>query len=344
MSDELAAIVRKRNVDAALAYLEEECVYDQTRRIARYDAEYVAIPIRQAIEHPLIKRIDAGVAGEPRAHSLEDHLRRRGWSDTDIERIPTSYARIGECIVFSEPIGYQPEVVAEALFAIHGEAKAVVEQRAITGSHRRPQISHIAGIDDTHTIHREHGIVYELDLSEVMFSPGNQHERKRMGDVVVPSERVLDMCAGIGYFTLPMAVNGAQVTAIERNPVSFRWLSRNLTHNGVDALVTPICGDCRETPVTADRVVLGFLDAHDARDGRPESKGYLASAVNAVDTVGTIHIHGITWAGEHEDARVSLLDRIESLDATVRSMSVHTVKTIAPGTEHIVFDVNLKSR
>ena len=41
------------------------------------------------------------------------------------------------------------------------------------------------------------------------------------------TERVADMFAGIGYFTIPLAGSGASVHAMEINPVAFGFLHRN---------------------------------------------------------------------------------------------------------------------
>lgn len=341
MSDDLAAIVRKSDVDDAIDHLNEVNKYDGCRGIAQFDEEHVALPIREAVDHPLIQEVKRGVAGEKRARTLSDHLHERGWSPQEIDQVPASYARIGDLIVFNEPVDHRPKEVAQVLFEIHGEAKAVLEQRSIQGAHRRPHIRHLAGDETSHTIHREHGIIYELDLGDVMFSPGNQHERRRMGEVVDRGERVVDLFAGIGYFTLPMAVNGAYVTAIEDNPVSFRWLTRNLTHNEVDTRVTPIRGDCRMTSVTGERVVVGYLGAHDARDERPSSDGYLSAAVDAIEDSGTLHVHAIGWTGQRGRAADTLHERLSTLDVTVEGLTGHRVKSIAARTEHLVFDVDI---
>jgi tRNA wybutosine-synthesizing protein 2 len=90
-----------------------------------------------------------------------------------------------------------PEERREALLELHGEIEPV---------------------------HVEHGTRYALDLSTVMFSPGNEAERARMGEIVESGERVFDAFAGVGYFALPMARAGAEVTAAELDPEAYRLL------------------------------------------------------------------------------------------------------------------------
>jgi Met-10+ like-protein len=54
----------------------------------------------------------------------------------------------------------------------------------------------------------ENGIRQSFDLTKVMFSRGNITEKIRFGTLVKSGEVVLDMYAGIGYFTLPALIHG----------------------------------------------------------------------------------------------------------------------------------------
>ncbi|MFW6152724.1 MAG: class I SAM-dependent methyltransferase [Halobacteriota archaeon] len=342
MVDDLAAIVEKAVVDRVVTELRADGRYDADRRLVEYDDEHVAIPVTATSTHPDIVRFEPGVTERRRPRTLEALLRRRGWSAAEVDLVPSSYARLGHVIAFNEPIEHRPGAVCEALFDLHGDARTVLSIEAIEGARRRPEVRHVGGERTTRVRHREHGTVYEFDLEEVMFSPGNQHERVRMGRVVGRDERVLDMFAGIGYFTLPMARSGARVTAIERNPRSFRWLSLNLTHNAVDRRVVPIRGDCRAVPVQADRVVLGHLPVHDTRDGTPRDDGYLERALDALIDGGTLHVHGIDWADRSARAASALEERIHRLGWTVADLEVRRVKGLAPRTDHLVFDVRVE--
>ena len=67
----------------------------------------------------------------------------------------------------------------------------------------------------------ENGIRQSFDLTRVMFSRGNVTEKRRFGSTLVqPNESVLDLYAGIGYFTLPALIHGKaqHVTCCEWNP------------------------------------------------------------------------------------------------------------------------------
>ena len=69
---------------------------------------------------------------------------------------------------------------------------------------------------------KELGVTYGLDVTKVMFSSGNGTEKNRMGAVGANGETVVDLFAGIGYYTLQLLKNAgaAKVYACEWNPNS----------------------------------------------------------------------------------------------------------------------------
>jgi tRNA wybutosine-synthesizing protein 2 len=256
----LAVVVGKPRAESVIDALETEGVYDVDRSVRSWDADSVAVPVTEAPTSVEVREVVQQV-GEPRLRTLEDHLRQRGWTDAELDSAPSSWAVVGGVVLVDVGDAPRPEEVGQALLALHGEADTVLSRGGISGAHREPDVEVIAGEGDTETVHTEHGTQYGLDLAEVMFSPGNKAERARMGETVDDDERVLDMFAGIGYFTLPMARAGARVTAVERNPTAFRYLVENAMRNGVDDRVRPYRGDCRDVVAgleeTVDRVVMG---------------------------------------------------------------------------------------
>ena len=272
--DHLAAVVAKSRVDAALDSLRAEGVYDDSRAIREHDEGTVSLPVTEPPTatgcHAVVRQLDPDF----RRRGLEDLLAGRGWPEDAIAAAPGSWAVIGSVVVVSVPEGFPADRergLGEALLELHGEADAVLADEGIAGSYREPRRRHLAGSRDTETVHTEHGTRYVLDPARVMFSPGNEAERVRMGELVEVDERVFDMFAGIGYFTLPMARAGARVTATEINPTAFRYLLENAALNDVTDRVDAFRTDCRTLAgsVTADRVVMGYygVDGGDERAG-----------------------------------------------------------------------------
>ena len=76
---------------------------------------------------------------------------------------------------------------------------------------------------------RELGVTYGLDVTRVMFSSGNGTEKARMAGMAAAGETVVDLFAGIGYYTLQLLHHAgvAKVYACEWNPNSVAALRRN---------------------------------------------------------------------------------------------------------------------
>ena len=97
----------------------------------------------------------------------------------------------------------------------------------------------------------------------------------------------MDMFAGIGYFTLPMAVLGrpARVHAAEIDTEAHRYLVANVARNGVGDVVEPLLGDCRDVAPrgVADRVVMGYVGGTEA---------FLDTAMETLsEGGGVVHLH-----------------------------------------------------
>ncbi|OQV12634.1 putative tRNA wybutosine-synthesizing protein 2-like protein [Hypsibius exemplaris] len=122
---------------------------------------------------------------------------------------------------------------------------------------------------DTWVRKRENGIIYELDLEKSMFSSGNGTEKARMMALDCAGETVVDLFAGIGYFTIPILKAG-----------------ENIALNCVEGRCEIRFGDNREVaPVgVADRVILGLI---------PSSEISWATACRCLkpDTGGVLHVH-----------------------------------------------------
>ena len=323
----LVAVVEKQDVDTVIAAVKESGTYDSNRHIREADASTLEIPITS--RNAPVDRVTLQDNPPWRVRDLEDYLRVRGASDAVIEAAPASWAVIGDLILVTRPSEYGTEI-GEALLELHNNATTVLATDQIVGEHRQPTVRVIAGKPQTRTVHREHGTAYELDLSEVMFSPGNVRERTRMGDRVSPEETVFDMFAGIGYFTLPMARAGATVIATERNPASFRYLQRNLARNGVRSVVSAYRMDCRALRPRVDRVVMGHFDAY----------RYLDTAIAAVRPGGTIHLHGLgVTDSPWQELREQLVRAAGERPVQITDKRV--VKSHSPGLDHIVLDATI---
>jgi tRNA wybutosine-synthesizing protein 2 len=176
------------------------------------------------------------------------------------------------------------------------------------------------------TCHREQGITYYLDPLRVMFAQGNREEKVRMQRLTVLGQRVADMFAGIGYFSIPIAMRGASVHAMEINPAACTYLERNIRVNGVEPRVSVSCGDCR-TLLSGlyDRVVMGHFEA----------SGFLSVALSHVQPGSRLHVHSAGTAPPEIRSTI--------IDAGFRAViEPRKVKKYRPGAWHWVQDVTCR--
>lgn len=189
---------------------------------------------------------------------------------------------------------------------------------------------------------RELGVTYGLDVTKVMFSSGNGTEKARMAGMAAAGETVVDLFAGIGYYTLQLLHHAgvAKVYACEWNPNSVAALRANLKRNAVDPRRCEVLvGDNRRTApsAVADRVLLGLL---------PDSERAWPIAVEALrDSGGVMHVHGNVASGEEEAWTRRLESTVAEIAASfgrewsVRVEHVERVKWYAPRVRHLVADV-----
>jgi tRNA wybutosine-synthesizing protein 2 len=329
----LAVVVEKPRTETVIDALRAEGVYDDDRRVREYGAETNAVPVTAPPQETEVLDI-VRQQGAQRLRTLEDHLRARGWTDDELARAPGSWAVVGGVVLVEVGDAARPGEVGEALLELHANAHTVLARGGIAGEQREPDVEVLAGDGDTETIHTEHGTRYALDLREVMFSPGNKAERARMGEAVHEGERVFDMFAGIGYFTLPMARAGAHVTATEINPTSFRYLLENAKLNEVHQRVDLYRADCRDVAdtVSADRVVMGYYDAHE----------YLDSALTALEPGSILHMHEATPEKLVYDRPIERLEAAASeADRSVEVLDRRRVKGYSEGVAHVVVDARV---
>ena len=239
------------------------------------------------------------------------------------------YKKIGDILILDNNSSQEDY---ESLSKKHN-VKTIMKIDHIEGTKREPVFKILYG-NDTQTINKENGCLFKLDLAKVMWSKGNNNERLRIAKLVEDDETVLDMFAGIGYFSIPIGVhsNAEKIISIEINPNSYKFLCENAKLNKLDNLI-PVLGDCMvETPkFKADRIVMGYVKT---------THHYLNVAINSLNKGGIIHYHE-TVPEKLIDIRPIERIKNESGNRDVELLNLTKIKKYSPGVWHVVVDARI---
>ena len=217
-------------------------------------------------------------------------------------------------------------------------AKRLARMGEVSGDFRESGVEMLLG-DDDWVVRRESGVDYGYPMTRCMFSAGNVNERRRMGEVASEGEVVVDLYAGIGYYTLPALVHGGSTAhACEWSPEAVKAPRWGLEANGVGDRCTIHEGDNRIAAQSlggvADRVFLGLL---------PSSEEGLEAAMGVLSpSGGTLHVHGLAPSKDHSSWVGDLLSSASSLrPGSDLSHDLTRVKSYAPHWDHVVLDLRV---
>jgi tRNA wybutosine-synthesizing protein 2 len=235
------------------------------------------------------------------------------------------YYMIGDIAVLHGDEPTRPEIEAIADFR---HPRGILWIQTVEDITRTPRTRVVHGTCGE-VCHRESGFSYILDPQKVMFSMGNREEKARIARMVRENprrERIADMFAGIGYFSIPLAGEGAEVHAMEINPVAFAYLARSVEANNLSGKIIPALGDCRNLlSGTYDRIVMGHFDA----------VTMLSDALGHAAPESVLHVHSIGAIEEQ------VREQVEGAGFSA-TIHVHKVKKYRPHTWHMVQDVYLR--
>eukprot|EP01124_Arcella_intermedia_P022441 TRINITY_DN3338_c0_g1_i1.p1 TRINITY_DN3338_c0_g1~~TRINITY_DN3338_c0_g1_i1.p1 ORF type:complete len:403 (-),score=87.23 TRINITY_DN3338_c0_g1_i1:25-1203(-) len=287
---------------------------------------------------------------EPAIETLKKHLREKcKWPEEALCSVPAKWTKYGDVVVLEagQPPKGDPLQLLEAFQVVLGGVRCVlIHEGPVSGELRKPKISSLTPLQSSITIHKENGIKYKFDTMKVMFAPGNGTERIRIAEMKInPGEVVLDMFAGIGYFSLPLVKNNfdriSKHIALEKNPVSFGFLQENILLNGLSSKMECILGDNREVAQQyvgqVDRILMGYL---------PNTKDFLPRALTFCKPTAILHYHHLSTKPNFKtEAIEDIREAVQSSSLTclikIELVNYVKVKSYAPKIYHCVADVRL---
>ena len=326
MSVPCVAVDRERG-ESVRSRLADADALDGDHQIAVED-ETIYIPVSGR------DRVPADLAD--RIVEREAEARDRPTTPAAILGYEPSLERLGDIVIVDEDDDERAREIAEAVMAADLPCDAVLNRASpIEGELRVRRWDVLAG-NGTETVHREYGHEFALDLAAVFFSPRLATERHRVVEQVGSGESAVDMFAGVGPYTVPMASRGVDVVACDLNERAVEYLRENAERNGVADRVTAIAGDVREIADeyadTADRLVMNL--PHSANE-------FLDTAVALAGDDCVIHYYDI----QHEDDPFVPGHRaIEAAAGDAYAVDVETervVRSYAPHEYNVCLDVRL---
>jgi tRNA wybutosine-synthesizing protein 2 len=334
----LAVRVEKGEAESVRRILLNRGVLDKRRKIIERRG-WVEIPVSSNDGNYEYIRQRKPVFYRPRLSfkavrdSLREKLRRE-----ELRRLKGGWELIGDVLILkmSEELDKEGKcIIAERFMDFIPKVKVVLNRGGIANPFREP-ISEVLAGTAGETIHKENGCRFKIDPSKVMFSTGNMGERRRMATIADNDEIVLDMFAGIGQFTIPMAKHSKpkRVLSIEKNPVAYSYLVENVKLNGL-VNVTPILGDCREESPRGEvnRVIMGYFF---------DTLKFLPHALAALDAGGVIHFHDLVHRRKLDERAVELMDMVGAMGYALGRINPRIVKSYSPSRYHAVFDMEVK--
>jgi len=281
---------------------------------------------------------------EQLAEKLKDKL-----NEGELKLLPAGFQFIGDIVILNlkpELNKYEKEI-GEATLAVLPRFRTICARTgAITGKYREPQLKVVAGISNTETIHLENGCKYKLDICKLMFAKGNISERARLARLVKKEEIIVDMFAGIGYFSVPLGKlsTAGKIYSIEWNPNAFHYLNENIKLNKIKNVET-FLGDNREIipkllerGIKADRIVMGLL---------PPPKDFIETAFSIAKKGTVIHYEDIL-SSDDEKRKKEIRKTITLFEEKAKEkgfgaelMHVQRVKGYAPKLDHYVLDIKV---
>ncbi|KAL1767521.1 structural maintenance of chromosomes protein 1B [Sigmodon hispidus] len=260
-------------------YLEKQKLLDRQHRVEKLQDGMVALPV-------LAETL-------PEEHLQELRNRVAPGSTYKLTQllhpVPSKKARVctpAQRLCLEQWKSLEPEL-RETVASALGIQRLAKRGRVLPDGTRTPSVTLLLG-DHGWVEHMDNGIRYKFDVTQCMFSFRNITEKVRVASLSCAGEVLVNLYAGIGYFTLPFLVHAraAFVHACEWNPHAVVALRNNLEINGVADRCQIHFGDNRKLQLsnTADRVNLRLIPS--SEEGLP-----IACQVLRKDVGGILHIH-----------------------------------------------------
>ncbi len=242
--------IKKECGEYVLKILRKLGLVNSSYEIVR-EKEYILIPLTESKIPPSLTHINPAIVEcSPRRRSYirtyRDFLVNK-LPQKVYEKLPSSYDIVGDVILIrlnNVPEKYWEEI-GNALLKFHRNKKAVYAIVGETsGTERILPLKLIAGAHVNKTLYVEHGCKFVVYIGKVYVNPSLSYEHRRISELASDSEKILDMFAGIGGFSIIIAKHkSVEVVALDINPYAVKSINESLKINRLKGVVMPIHAD-----------------------------------------------------------------------------------------------------
>ena len=321
--ESLCIIVPKKNGERTRQKLIGLGAIDKNLKI-KSDDEYIFIPVVTRVE------------GFGKTGTSDFEILVKEETLSEVVGYSPAFEIVGDIAIIDQ---YESDAqqVADAMIR-NKKIKTVVQAAgAVTGEYRTREFTFLAGEKRTETQYRENGCSYLLDVAKVYFTPRLATERMRIAEQVKNGDKVVDMFAGVGPFSVLIAKKypGAHVIAIDKNPDAIKYLRENVRLNKVKNV------EIREGDAMDE--IRGISDADHVIMNLPHSAlDFLDAAFGVIKKGGVIHLYAIA----HEDDLFDgLWRKIEEsacrAGVSVNSLNRRIVRPYAPYQYNVCIDFHV---
>lgn len=220
--------------------------------------------------------------------------------EEEIGLLHSSFDVIGDIAVIKIPpeLSEREQIIADTILAKMKNVRTVLKQDSpVRGEFRTREVSYVSGEKKFTAIYKENQCLFKVDVSKVYFSPRLSTERKRIASLVKEGERILNMFAGIGSFSIVIAKRvECLIESVDNNPVAYELAIESLKLNKrMKGTVKPILSDALEYTKrhkgSFDRVLMPLPE---------RSWEFLPAAIASLDERGSRMIHYYVHVSEEQ--------------------------------------------
>lgn len=318
--------VDRKNGEKTRRALVDAGAFDRSRKICS-DESHVYLPVLDIDERSAAK---LGSIGQFELVQIDFMPEEKTASPEDLLGFRPSFEVVGDIAMIED---IDAERVAAALMSTSKSIKSVIAPISdVEGEFRTRRFRHVAGEARTVTIHREHGLRYRVDLEGAYFTPRLGTERLRIAGLVRPGDVVLDMFAGVGPFALLLAKKGADVIAMDKNPVAVKYLRENALLNKIKHIEI-LEGDAAELAGRyegrADHVIMNLPHSASA---------FLIPAMRAAKPGGVVHYYCIAPEADLYRDQALIGKAAEEMSVGWQVLYKEIVRSYAPHRHNVVID------